>query len=79
MLSWHRFRLLACIVVMLGMLAVGGYAWLRWGVPAEPYMHYPTHIAREVGPVPCRTADPFCRLDFELWCEDYFQTEQRQR
>lgn len=33
----HRFRLYACLAAMLLVLGVGGFAWLRWGVPEAPY------------------------------------------
>lgn len=32
MLSWHRFRLYACLAVMLLILGAGGLSLLRWGV-----------------------------------------------
>ena len=35
--AWKSFRLVVCIAVMLGLLAVGGYARLAWGVPEAPY------------------------------------------
>lgn len=45
---WHRLRLLACLAVMLGMLGVGGFALIVWGVPKYPY-----------GESPHSAADPF--------------------
>jgi hypothetical protein len=36
-MAWKRFRLLACLAVMLAVLGAGGFAWLRWGVPERPY------------------------------------------
>src|SRR5687768_17370110 len=35
---WKRTRLLACIALMLGMLAVGVYARVRWAVWDAPFL-----------------------------------------
>lgn len=37
MLSSRHLRLYAYIALMLGMIAVGSFARMRWGVPEAPY------------------------------------------
>jgi hypothetical protein len=63
---WRRFRLLVCLAVMLGMLGVGGFAWLRWGVP-----EYYEHPAGKHSVMRSTSADP---LD-ELWTYFYWSQE----
>lgn len=52
MLSWRCLRLSLCLAVMLAMLAVGGFAWVRWGTPPAPF-----------GPF-LRRASPFTELRY---------------
>jgi hypothetical protein len=69
---WKRFRLLACLAVMLGMLAAGGFARLMWGVPEAPYgiwFDHPDLVDSRSNQVP-RTGNPLeelHRYHFRLW------------
>jgi hypothetical protein len=70
---WKRYRLLACIAVMVAILAAGIYSRLRWGVSEAPYGWLrppaPPPWQYEWGPegIP-QTANPFDRLG-QFWRE----------
>ncbi len=65
MLPAH-YRRLACLVVMLAMLAAGSYARLAWGVPKRPYgmTHGPS--PRSLGISLRRLANPLRELRIEV-------------
>jgi hypothetical protein len=63
---WKPIRLWLCIAVIVALLAISGYARLRWGVPPAPYGDQDWTYSPFLDAEP-KTINPLESLERDLW------------
>ncbi len=63
---WKRTRLLLCLAAMVAMLGLGGFAWLRYGMPDNPFGWGRIETPYVVRGWSRTATDPFQELSLQL-------------